>query len=109
MINAPVTTEEKTEIATVYVKKMRKLMAIRLGLIAFFSLIFFNMKTLSRMGLTELALGAFMVCAVVISGLSIYSHANLYCPFCGERFGYWTSKTEILPDECPKCSERIKY
>ena len=109
MINTPVTTEEKMAVATAYVKKMRKLMAIRLGLIAFFSLIFFNMKTLSRMGLTELALGSFMVCAVVVGGLSIYSQANLHCPFCGERFGYWTSKLEILPDECPKCGERIKY
>ena len=39
-MSTPITTEEKMEVATAYVKKMRKLMAVRLGLIAFFSLIF---------------------------------------------------------------------
>ena len=108
-MNPPVTTEEKIEVATAYVKKMRKLMAVRIGLIAFVSLIFFNMKTLSRMGFTELALGAFSVCALAVAILSLISQANLYCPFCGQRFGYWASKLEILPDQCPKCNERIKY
>ena len=108
-MNTPVTGEEKMAVATAYVKKMRKLMVARLGLIAVASLIFLNMKTLSRMGLTELALGAFIVCALAVAILSLISQANLYCPFCGQRFGYWTSKLEILPDQCPKCSERIKY
>ena len=108
-MNTPVTTEEKMEIASVYVMKMRKLMVVRIGLIAFDSLIFFNMKTLSRMGYTELTLGAFGICALAVAVLSLISQANLHCPFCGQRFGYWTSKLEILPDECPKCGERIKY
>lgn len=108
-MSIPVTTEEKMTVATAYVKKMRKLMAIRLGLIAFVTLIFLNMKTLSRMGFSQLSLGAFMVCALAVAGLWIFSQSNTYCPFCGERFGYWTSKLEILPDQCPKCSEKIKY
>lgn len=108
-MSAPITTEEKMEVATAYVKKMRKLTAARFAIAGIFVLIFSNMKTLSRMGITELSLGAFMVCGITMAVLSIYSQANLYCPFCGERFGYWTSKLEILPEQCPKCGERIKY
>lgn len=108
-MNTPVTTEEKMAVATTYIKKMRKLLIARFSIAAILILIFFNMKKMSRMGFTELALGIFMVCGLALAGLSIYSQANLYCPFCGERFGYWTSKLEILPDECPKCGERIKY
>ena len=104
-MNTPVTGEEKMAVATAYVKKMRKLMAIRLALFVSLSYVFFNMKNLD----TRMALGAFMILAVILCGLAIYSQANLYCPFCGQRFGYWTSKLEILPDQCPKCSERIKY
>ena len=104
-MNTPVTTEEKMAVATAYVKKMRKLMAIRLALFVPLSYIFFNMRNLD----TGKALCAFMVLAAILCGLAINSQANLYCPFCGERFGYWISKLEILPDECPECGERIKY
>ena len=104
MTNTPVTAEEKMEIATTYVKKMRKLMAIRIILVCLVLSSAAIVKKHTEIGLLMLGTGGIGACI-----LSLYSTAKLHCPFCGQRFGYLTSKFEILPRKCPHCNEQIKY
>lgn len=102
------TQQEKMEILAAYNHKFRNLKMIRLGLVAMVTVIFFNMRKLSRTGLFGISMFLFCAGALGTAVVTFVIKSMLYCPLCGEHYGYKSGYFQSVPGVCPHCNERLK-